>query len=104
MKTKSIILLSALCAAIPALALDSTTGSSVLVQPPGKSLQVANPFAKTKVSDSNRKTEIDRVGGISSQPWSQIVGWHNGEPASLMDAKVHEPKLHLLWFGAEPNP
>jgi hypothetical protein len=104
MKTKSLILVSALCAAMPAMALDSTPGNAILVQPQSKSLHVANPFAKTKASDNKSKAGIDRVGEMSSQPWSQIVGWHNGEPATLMDAKVHEPRLHLLWFGAEPNP
>jgi hypothetical protein len=46
----------------------------------------------------NQPTVINRVGNVSSRPWMQIVGWHNGAPFSA-DCVTHEPQFSLLSFG-----
>lgn len=105
MKTKSmnsIVLLSMAFAVMPAIAADLRAGNTTFVQAQGKTMQMANPFTKPDAL-KNENTGIEHFGNLSSQPWTQIVGWHNGQPASMRDEKSQEPKLHLIWFGADPQ-
>ena len=91
----------ALCAATQAVAVDQSNDAFASANIQKKTLHVVNPFAETKAGD---KDKIERFGEMSSQPWTQTVGWHPGEPSAFMDAKIHEPKLQLFWIGAEPQP
>lgn len=45
--------------------------------------------------------KINHAGGISSRPWTKIVGWHSAAPLSAREnAEIHEPQLTLVtvWF------
>lgn len=114
MKTNTIILALALGAVASALAADpsastakstlkSTTASfdAITIKIPEPSWQVANPFAPVKLGE--QKDKIDRLGAISSRPWTQIVGWHSAEPSSFMDVRTARAGWPLLWFGADPE-
>ena len=49
--------------------------------------------------------EIQRVGKMSSRPWSQIVGWRQGI-SQFPDAENHESQMALLSvsFGPQHRP
>jgi hypothetical protein len=51
-------------------------------------LMSLQPAAKGRV-------EIQRVGNMSSRPWTEIVGWHPGM-SQFPDAENHEAGLTLL--------
>jgi hypothetical protein len=40
---------------------------------------------------------LDRVGKMSSQPWTEIVGWHQGQ-SKFVTTETAEPKLVLFSF------
>jgi hypothetical protein len=65
--------------------------------PPSK-LMSWQPAAK-------EKSQIDRVGNMSSRPWAEIVGWHPGV-SQFPDAENHESQLTLLnvSFGPQKQP
>ena len=46
-------------------------------------------------STPKQATAIERVGGMSSRPWTEIVGWHPGA-SQFPDAENHGPGLTLL--------
>ena len=46
----------------------------------------------------NQPAYINRAGNVSSRPWTQIVGWHNGAPFNT-DCVTHEPQFCLLSVG-----
>jgi hypothetical protein len=105
MKTKTFIMVFALCAAAKAMALDQTSGESTSDSTSAKlqtrNLHITNPFAQPKVNDLDKTY---RAEGISSRPWTQIVGWHPGDPPPCVDPKNHESQMRLIWFGVEPEP
>src|ERR1700759_1837483 len=104
MKTTSYIVAFTLCAAAKAMALDQldqkhTDAASTRVEM--KSAVTVNPFVQTKqITDNNR---IERIGGMSSQPWSQIAVRNSG-PDMLSDMQNQETEFPLLWIGAKPLP
>lgn len=53
-------------------------------------LHLINPFARAEP-----RQKIERVGGLSSRPWTSTVGWSPGASA-FPDAKTHEPTLNLI--------
>src|SRR5882724_5967721 len=55
------------------------------------------PQAQTKEA----KNKIERYGNMSSQPWTQTVGWHPGA-SEFPDTDMHESKLNVIWTGHEP--
>ena len=55
-----------------------------------KNIQIPNPQPNLKESG-----RIERVGKMSSQPWTEIVGWHPGTSA-FPTAETAEPQLTLL--------
>ena len=105
MKTTSYIVAFTLCAAARTMALDQldqnyTDNSAIRLEV--KSAFTANPFAETKeIKDENR---IDRLGGMSSQPWSQIASQNSGGPSMLTDVQNQESEFPLFWIGARPRP
>jgi hypothetical protein len=101
MKTKIIIIIAvALCAAARAAVVNQSTNAPAHANIKTKMLHLANPFTPAKAED---KSKIERYGGMSSRPWTQIVGWHPGEPAAFTDGKTHVAELPLLWIGAKPQ-
>ena len=105
MKTTSYIVAFALCAAARTMALDQpgqNPADAMAVRLEVKSVFTANPFAQTKeIKDENR---IDRVGGMSSRPWSQIASRNSGGPSMLTDVQNQESELPLFWVGDRPHP
>jgi hypothetical protein len=67
-----------------------------------------NPSAYNKVekdfpwlnsqSTSAEKNKIERYGNMSSQPWTEIVGWHPGT-SQFPDAENYESQLILFQTG-----
>jgi hypothetical protein len=43
-------------------------------------------------------TDINRLGNVSSRPWAQIVGWHNGRSVAW-NGEDHETQFCLLSLG-----
>jgi len=100
MKMRTIIVTVVLGLAAQAVALDPTSGPSASAKlPNAKLFQWAKPLAQTQAPD---KLKIERFGGMSSEPWTKIVGWHPGEPSAFMDLRGNESGWPLPWFGAEP--
>jgi hypothetical protein len=105
MKTTSYIVAFTLCAAAKAMALDQLEQNHGAV--PAAKLEVhsvftASPFAQAKEIKGEGK--IDRVGGMSSQPWSQIAARNSGAPSTLTDMQNQECGLPLFSIGARPHP
>ena len=46
---------------------------------------------------SDKPVAISRVGKMSSQPWTDIVGWHQGQ-SKFLTAETAQPKLVLFSF------
>jgi hypothetical protein len=98
MKTK-IMFLAMVIATLQTVALaqqqNLSTASTLVAKP---KLQV---FAPLNLTQPQAQDKIDRAGGMSSQPWTKIVGWHNCAP-TFSDADKHEAHFCLVSFGAEP--
>ncbi|MDR3456511.1 MAG: hypothetical protein P4N60_03635 [Verrucomicrobiae bacterium] len=47
---------------------------------------------------TKEQTPINRVGNVSSRPWTQIVGWHNGA-ATSWNPDTHEAQFCVLSVG-----
>ena len=45
--------------------------------------------------------QIERVDGMSSRPWTQIVGWHPGE-SEFTRPELLDPSMPVIWVGHEP--
>lgn len=48
------------------------------------------------------KHKVERVDGMSSRPWAQIVGMHPGYSA-FPRTEMHESTLYLFWLGRDPH-
>jgi hypothetical protein len=105
MKTKMILMAVAMGAAIQlhSMAADTSVTLTKNIDKPKMGAQVANPFAPRLKTDQY-KYNIDRIGGMSSRPWTQIAFSESGGSPVFKDPTTHESQLHLFWFGAEPNP
>ena len=60
--------------------------------------KVTTPFTTPKPL---KQIKVERVEGMSSRPWAQIVGWHPGA-SKLPDPEQHEGGLYLVSIGHEP--
>jgi len=99
MNAKLLIMACSLGAAFPILAADSTNAVvSAAVEVKKPVVHVAQPL-KSEAKDTSK---ITRVENISSRPWAQTVGYHQGEFASDAE-RYHEPQFTLLWIGKEPS-
>jgi hypothetical protein len=98
MKTKVTLLAIAL-ATLESVALAQQTpkmsAASKAVEKP--KVQVTTPLDWSQPA-VNQPAYINRVGNVSSRPWTQIVGWHNGAPFPA-DCATHEPQFSLLSVG-----
>jgi hypothetical protein len=46
-------------------------------------------------SAATKNNQIERLGNVSSRPWTEIVGWHPGT-SQFQDAENHESQFVLL--------
>src|SRR5579859_5711307 len=58
------------------------------------------PFYKALKEKSPSSDKIERVGNISSRPWSQIAG--RPAPPAFYDQRVYEPHFTLFSWGSSP--
>ncbi len=105
MKTISYIVALMLSAAARAMALDQSNhnpADAPAIRLEVKSVFTANPYARSKeIKDENK---IDRFGGMSSRPWSQIASRNSDGPSMLTEVQNQESGLPLFWIGARPSP
>ena len=86
-----------------ALAQQTPTMAAASTKVEKTKIEVSSPLLlnlKQPVKQEN--TTIDRVGGVSSRPWTQTVGWHNGQ-STAWNPDTHEAQFCVLSFGAEPR-
>jgi hypothetical protein len=98
MKTKVTFLAIAL-ATFQSVALAQQTPNLSATRPEfaQKPVHFTTPFSPLPVKVPGQ-AEINRVGSVSSRPWTQIVGWHNGRSISW-NGEDHEPQLFVLSVG-----
>ena len=100
MKTSIIIMVLAVGGVLQGMAADTAILSKA-VNKQKMTVQFANRFTFLEKASSSR---IDRVGGVSSRPWTQIAfNEADGSPV-FKDPITHKCQLHLFWIGAEPQP
>jgi hypothetical protein len=90
------IAIAAFSTAAPAQQHYSATSTAIVQK---QKLQVVTPF--NFWHQPAPKSKIERVGGMSSQPWTQIAGWPPGASA-FPDAETHESTLYIFSIGHEP--
>jgi hypothetical protein len=100
MKTK-VALLAIAMATIQSVALAQQTpklsATSRVID--AQNIRVNTPLNANPLTAKNPDTHIDRVGNMSSRPWTQIVGWQNG--SSSWNPDTHEAGLCLVSFGTD---
>jgi hypothetical protein len=99
MKTYGTLLAIGMLAVLQVTAAPRPEDSSANMTAEGK-IQVFTPLTASAQTPED-KNKIERYGNMSSQPWTQIVGWHPGT-SQFPDAETHESKLTLIWIGHEP--
>jgi hypothetical protein len=98
MKTKVALMVLAV-AAIQTVALAQQTPTmAVATTKVDKKIEVSSPLLKVTQPVKKENATIDRVGGVSSRPWTQTVGWHNGQ-STEWNADTHEAQLCVLSIG-----
>jgi hypothetical protein len=65
-----------------------------------KKVEVFTPLSK-KLPASKPTDKVERVGGMSSQPWFRTVGPHPGWSA-FTEPERRDATLDLFWIGAPP--
>ena len=120
MKTKITLLAIAACAAIQAVALagqppkapvtQNQLNASKTVTPATATTSTTTPVKKPVIitplnkSLPVQKTDIYRVGKVSSRAWTESVGWNPGTPSMAYDSGGgKEQGLTLFWIGSEPS-
>jgi hypothetical protein len=103
MKTRTIIMAVAMGLTMQALAAGTDNGPSASTNIrkttlPHRVYDLLQP--KTPV----KSDKIERVGGISSRPWAQTVGF-SGSPTPFAGdlERFHNPRFNLFWIGARPD-
>lgn len=74
----------------------SSTPGAVYTPVPNKKVQTIYHDLKPQnllELKSAKNTHIDRVGGLSSQPWTERVGWPQ---ATFADQRIYEPNFSLV--------
>ena len=98
MKTK-VTLLALAVATLQTIALAQQIPSMATTTKVDKAkIQVSTPLNLLNQPLKKEQPTIDRVGGMSSRPWTQIVGWHNGQSTSW-NPDTHEADFCLLSLG-----
>ena len=91
--------------AVQAVAADPVSNpSAAYTKVPQKTVQPVYQLLKPKLFfqvNTPVNYDIDRVGGLSSRPWTQTVGWP--PPSPFVDDRVFEPDFNLFSIGNEPN-
>ena len=83
------------------MAADTSVTLTKKINEPKTGIQVVNPLAPALKTD---QIKIDRLGNMSSRPWTQIAFSESGASPVFKDPTTHECQMHLFWIGAEPNP
>ena len=99
MKRNVITLACALGVFMPVLAQDPPHTPFASVKEHKTVVHVVKPLAPANAE----KTKIERVGNVSSRPWTQIVGWNQGTQFASDAERYHEPRFNLFWLGNEPQ-
>jgi hypothetical protein len=74
---------------------------TVQTQATEKKVEIFTPLSK-KLPQSKQTDKIERVDGMSSQPWSRMIGPHPGWSA-FPEPEQQEPVLNVFWIGAAPK-
>ena len=91
------------------LALQALAAGTENTPTPSASTNVKKPTLHQRVSQflepKTLKTDrIDRVGGVSSRPWAQTVGWSSGPSQFAGDReRFHDAEFNLFWVGSTPQ-
>lgn len=67
------------------------------------STQFNTPFTVPASTLTLRTQKVERVGGMSSRPWAQIVGWRPGYSA-FPRPELRDPSIPIFWIGRDPRP
>jgi hypothetical protein len=59
---------------------------------------IATPL---RLSGTPVHKKIEHAEGLSSRPWSQVVGWHPGQSA-FPEPELRDPSMPVICFGDEP--
>ena len=66
-----------------------------------KKVEVFTPLTK-KLPPSNQTDKVERVDGMSSQPWSKMVGSRPGWSA-FSEPERENAAFDVFWIGAPPT-
>jgi hypothetical protein len=114
---RSILMVTVLAAALTAVAQQQTQTQtqsqsqiraaqvapmSAIVQKPAaeKKVEIFTPLSKKLPPKQTDK--VERVDGLSSQPWSRMVGSRPGW-STFTDPERHDATLDVFWIGAPPT-
>jgi hypothetical protein len=65
-----------------------------------KKVEIFTPLSKK--SEPKQTDKIERVDGMSSQPWFRMIGPQPGWSA-FPDPERQDPTLNVFWIGAAPT-
>lgn len=65
------------------------------------STPIHTPLTIPPAAPTLKNQKVERVDGMSSKPWAQIVGWHPGYSA-FTRPELRDPSMPIFWIGHEP--
>src|SRR5580658_9578044 len=99
MKTTTMIMVIAMGMAMQVVVSGAENSPSATTKAQKTTLQ--QRVNKLLQPESVDKYKIERVGGISSRPWAQTVGWSKATP--FVDGGNNEAHFNLFWMGSKPD-
>jgi hypothetical protein len=84
----------------PTRAAQAASMSAAVQKPAEKQVEVFTPLTKKLPLKSTDK--VERVDGLSSQPWSKMAGSRPGWSA-FSDPERHDAAFDVFWIGAPPT-
>jgi hypothetical protein len=84
----------------PSAAPQAPVSMTVQKQAAEKKVEVFTPLTK-KLPPSKQTDKVERVDGMSSQPWFRTVGPRPGWSA-FTEPERRDPTLDVFWIGAPP--
>lgn len=113
MKTKTMMVTVVAGLAVQSLVWGADTGPNGPNPPspnPSASANVQRPvvhnmFQQILQPSTPRSDKIERVGGVSSRPWAQAVGFSAAPQTQFMGdrERLYEPEFNVLWVGRTPR-
>ena len=64
-------------------------------------IQIHTPLTVPPAAPTLKNQKVNRVDGMSSKPWAQIVGWQPGYSA-FPRPELRDPSMPVFWIGHEP--